>query len=398
MNNHSFASIDALRGIAALWVLMYHARGFNYRMNTTTEQVGWSGLGSISKCVDLVVANGWLAVSLFFVISGFCIHAPYVKKESIDLRKYFIRRLIRIWFPYALACLVGFVLSAMAFSESLGELLLSLGLHMFFWIWSIEPLSLTNSSLSGVFRSIVVEVHLYILYAFTWPILKRFGVGRMCLSFLILASIYHLCINMFIGANRVPNIFTPRIFAVARFGEWLLGAWIAEFVLRDRAQLTHRVIRLVSLAGFVFIAICMVHDKTFGAPFASKEMLASIGFAAVVLGIVSRERFWPEKISPVTNRLVQYAAVVGFRSYSIYLFHYPCLAVTGELAIRIGWFGSAPKDSLGGTLGWFLVTVLGVLIGLAVSEIVYRLVELPSHKLARRLAGSGSKPFPMMIG
>src|SRR6266480_2861015 len=71
-----FAWLDALRGIAALAVVIYHARA-----------ILWTGLGEVWKKhgthPDLNAAlgyltapfsYGYLGVTLFFVVSGFSIH------------------------------------------------------------------------------------------------------------------------------------------------------------------------------------------------------------------------------------------------------------------------------------------------------------------------------------
>src|ERR1044072_2476188 len=71
-------SIDALRGVAAMGVVLYHA----------VEQGGKilpdNFLRYPIKLVQLVSSFGYIGVFLFFVISGFCIHLQWCRSRSIN--------------------------------------------------------------------------------------------------------------------------------------------------------------------------------------------------------------------------------------------------------------------------------------------------------------------------
>ena len=100
--NKRLLSIDALRGVAALAVVFFHAREMNW--------IGISALWSANKLapnlnaflgyLTFPVIFGWAAVPLFFVLSGYCIHRPHVAKLArdadyrIDLKTYFVRRFV----------------------------------------------------------------------------------------------------------------------------------------------------------------------------------------------------------------------------------------------------------------------------------------------------------------
>lgn len=98
--------IDYLRGIAAMGVVVYHAR-----------VPLWVGFGEIASAPERYSAFdhtvAWLSVPtpllgslvmLFFVISGSCVHLPQAGSVSpLDLRKYIVRRFFRIYSPYLAA-------------------------------------------------------------------------------------------------------------------------------------------------------------------------------------------------------------------------------------------------------------------------------------------------------
>lgn len=76
-------SIQILRGIAAVWVVLAHATGFA------------EATGAVNGVLKFVSGYGWAGVDIFFVLSGFVIYyAVYGKK--ITAGQFFARRLERI--------------------------------------------------------------------------------------------------------------------------------------------------------------------------------------------------------------------------------------------------------------------------------------------------------------
>ena len=78
-----FQGVDRLRAVAALSVLLAHVVG--------------PSLPGIAK----YIFTGYPAVVAFFVISGFCIHAPYVK-ATLPVRAFWLARFVRICVPVAI--------------------------------------------------------------------------------------------------------------------------------------------------------------------------------------------------------------------------------------------------------------------------------------------------------
>lgn len=81
--------LDALRGLAALVVVLYH---FDE----------WSGHAGIWRV-------GWISVDLFFVLSGFVIARAYESRlrSDLTLREFVLLRYRRLWLPYAVGCTIG---------------------------------------------------------------------------------------------------------------------------------------------------------------------------------------------------------------------------------------------------------------------------------------------------
>ncbi|WP_394775118.1 acyltransferase family protein [Flavobacterium sp.] len=96
-----FANLNTLRFIAAFLVVIAH-----------TEQIKMAkGLSNIYD-IPFVEIMGSLSVDLFFVLSGFLITSLlFIEKETpsgISIKKFIIRRLLRIWPLYFIIMLLGF--------------------------------------------------------------------------------------------------------------------------------------------------------------------------------------------------------------------------------------------------------------------------------------------------
>jgi peptidoglycan/LPS O-acetylase OafA/YrhL len=90
--NHRFLFLDALRGIAALLIVLYHAPKYLGRA--------------------LPHYSAFLAVDLFFVLSGFVIAFSYENRllRGLSFRSFVAARLVRLYPVYLLGTVVGFVL------------------------------------------------------------------------------------------------------------------------------------------------------------------------------------------------------------------------------------------------------------------------------------------------
>jgi len=87
--------IDVLRAVAILSVFLLHWFGQAYG----TDHLNWNGLlrdpasaPSASFIAFFPLSFGWMGVPLFFVISGFCIHASALKNNELRVGRFFWRR------------------------------------------------------------------------------------------------------------------------------------------------------------------------------------------------------------------------------------------------------------------------------------------------------------------
>ncbi len=373
-------SIDSLRAFAAIWVMVFHARGFFYRTESVASEQVFSVLNPLGL-FDFLASQGSIAVSLFFVLSGFCVHLPFAGGKAFNLRSYISRRFYRIWPPYIVAVCLGLAMGVIAKWYDNESLFIVFAFHAFFWIWGLSPLSISDSALSPVFWSVVVEVQLYTFYALMQLIFgNRLLYFRMFVMMLF-GIVYSYLASTAFHSVDVPNFFLPRVFALARLGEWLLGAALAQLFVCNPDLLIKNCNMSVLLCGvFVIVVTCLVKR---GALFPiAYDQANSLGFALVTAYLIRCELCYGSCVG-TSSREKRLVAWLSDRSYSLYLFHFPCLAMFGEFAIRLPWLNGYTKDSLGGTVIWFWVTTGGLALAFATTEMIYRLVEKPCHQFAR---------------
>jgi peptidoglycan/LPS O-acetylase OafA/YrhL len=106
-------SIDALRGAAALGVVLYHAAGTIVLPASSSGIERWT-----IQPVQWFSSFGYTGVFLFFVISGFCIHLQWARVAAtgatpqIHFFAFWKRRVRRLYPPY-LAALALYLIIAL---------------------------------------------------------------------------------------------------------------------------------------------------------------------------------------------------------------------------------------------------------------------------------------------
>jgi peptidoglycan/LPS O-acetylase OafA/YrhL len=87
-------SLDSIRGIAALAVLLGHTSG------SLAWPVAWTQIPFVN-----IFFEGTSAVTMFFVLSGFVLSRPYFASgekaaKTLHFKTFYIRRITRIWIPW----------------------------------------------------------------------------------------------------------------------------------------------------------------------------------------------------------------------------------------------------------------------------------------------------------
>ena len=354
-------ALDALRGMLAVYVLLGHCRWLLW-----TGHGAWMAQPHETWAVPIVFASGLLrygreAVIVFFVLSGFFIHlrnaeaarggelAPQVTS------RYLVRRAHRLLPPYAFALLVtvacdaiGYAWFPWLYAANTGDGLLDQTFARSGYSWpSVGPaLWLLPSSMgfhfgsNGPLWSLAFEVLYYLAYPLWFGLRRRSAVA----AFGVLPVVC-LAIGLW-PASPFPAV------VAAYYPAWLTGAFLAE-----RLGAASFAPRWRWSAAAVFAAGAWVH---FAAPRVAIAAAAAIlfGGAAVLLAAtVPPDWRWPR-----WQRAWQY---LGARSYTIYVVHFPFLALLSAWWLQA--HGTRPAH------GWFAVA--GAAAAIAFGCVCFELCE-----------------------
>jgi len=108
-----FETLDSLRGVAALVVVFDHCAMLfrpisdDIAVTFAADPIAWLLLHT--PLALLIEGRG--AVALFFVLSGFVLALPWLRGRPPGYGRFVVRRVCRIWLPYAVAIAVAAVLA-----------------------------------------------------------------------------------------------------------------------------------------------------------------------------------------------------------------------------------------------------------------------------------------------
>ena len=329
------SEVDGLRALAVVPVMLFHA-GVPY------------------------IAGGFVGVDIFFVISGFLITLSLLADENFSpinrFARFYERRIRRIIPALALvvtATLVGGV--AVLLPGELLQLSKSVvATSIFasnFWFWSESGYFAAPAQSMPLLHtwSLAVEEQFYIAFPLLLIVL---GKGRRIVSFVVVSSVA--------AAIFVFSVYlTVHKPGVAFY--WPTRAW--ELLLGSMLALTGSAPRwtgqVISIAGLLLIAFSLfAFDRT--TPFPGYSALVPVlGAVAVIYG--GGETFVGRALS------IRPLVWIGLISYSLYLWHWPILALTKQALV-------VDHLSVTQTMGCIAATFLAAALS-------WRFVEMPFRKI-----------------
>lgn len=340
-------ALTGIRFLAASYVVLTHTEFANlvYVRSTFGPYV--------------IAANGYLAVTLFFLLSGFILAYTYygqVESRS-DCRRFWEARFARIWPMYAVSLLA----SSATFraippaSEAIPTLLM---------VQSWNPCNLyLAAAWNSVCWTLSVEAFFYLLFPAIQHQLER--CSRRTLH-VLLGVVLLVCVLCNTSAQTIGHVHATGIyhyipFAVVKTPEFVVGVLLGNLYLRQWRSTEAATPRrgLVTWAAAIAIAglLCLRAGPA--------TSLIVPAFAALLVGLTTEKS--------LLNRLLstRWLIVGGQISYSIYLLQIPCKAFVDLWMDECG-----VREPL-----LRFAAVFGVL--LIVSYLCFRLIEEPARRLIR---------------
>lgn len=338
--------LDAIRGLAALAVLMVHI----------DAEVNGFVTESFSR--QALLGAGVSGLFAFFALSGYLLYLPFVRRDfgggpAVSLRSYARNRTVRIFPLY-------FVVLALLFVINGGTPRLALRFFTFTQNFSED---LVAKAVDGPMWSLVVELHFYLLLPLIAAGVAAVARGSRRRALYLLGGVAAATMILRHAQESPPEVLQYSL--PGTFHYFVVGMALALIRTGDEDHLVERLPALARRADVWVLAtiplylIFFISDYRL-APLAVLATFLLVGHAALPLRRGGIDRFFD----------LRFLVWVGVISYSVYLWHVPLLDWLPDTD-RLGWTGVA----------W--LSLFGVPVSLAVGWISYQLVEVPGLRLRR---------------
>ncbi len=321
-----FSGLDTLRFVTAMWVAFSHGARFPIDRLVQPDTLFHKLLYMLCK----TTFNGTAAVAVFFLISGFLIHGASLRRQQIDPLPFLTRRGVRICLPLVVVLVAA---------------------------WLLGPDY--QESLSHVTWSVYAEIIYYALYPLVFPLIIRFGIGRVLLvsQVISLAMIATHPGNIYLWSFGWPLTW---LFCAPL---WLMGCYLAEHIdsiTKTSAAVPVWAYRVGAVAFCYLTTVLSAHAGRI-----------SIGYTWTIWGFGVFCMFWlaAEMARGTGARPIAWLERFGLAGYSLYLTHKFVITLVSPLLAT-------------NPIAFWVLVNLGILVA---GWAFYKAVEAPSHHLARAL-------------
>lgn len=320
-----YRELDALRGIAALAVLLYH---YTTRYNE---------LFIHKTQMFFEVSYGYLGVQLFFVISGFVIFLTVENAKTST--EFVLKRFSRLYPVYWVSIIITFVVVSVWGLEGRGVSLLDAGLNfLMFHGYFLVP------NVDNVYWTLKVELTFYFWMFLLLITKKHNSIELISLVWIVLAFLYNFLSFPFAGYLKSVLLFDYGYLFIAgmifyriqKYGD----SWFRYFILglsfSFHIWITSSLISIFIIGGVFGIFYLFIKDK-----------LKYIAIAPLVY--------------------------LGGISYPLYLVHQ-----------NIGYVIINNNYSLGSN-NYFLIILIPLISSILIADLLHRIVEIPCQKYLRNM-------------
>ena len=335
--------IQALRAVAAVLVVIYHAK---------------------------VTSGGYIGVDIFYVISGFLITGLLLREldgtGSLALKAFYLRRVKRLlpasFFVLFVTAIVAWTVYPTTLRHGLGKDIAAAGAYVsnyLFALWQMDYQNLNSTPPVVIhYWSLAVEEQFYLFWPFIILALYRYGARRAVFFGVVAITAASFLLSLFL---------TPRepiwSFYSLPTRAWELGIGALLLFIPKR-------IRFSSNYGWAALGLILFGTLTFTdkTPFPGTAALVPVIGTAFAIASLNN---WPRAMNRFGNlKVVQW---LGEISYPLYLWHWPVLVIPS-----VAWGRSLVAHEL----------LICVLLTALLADLTHRFIEDPIRY---------SKPHPRLI-
>lgn len=306
--------LDALRGIAILWVILH---------NAALDGIG-PAQSVIMSVIGLIGNMGWVGVQLFFVLSGFLITGILVDGRGFkhQFRNFYVRRTLRIFPLY-----YGFLLFAFVILPWLGFSTLPDSTQtekLLYWTYLANwGLLFVEHQTFPHLWSLAIEEQYYLIWPLLVILLQKRTLAYICLVLIVTAIASRASLVMYFDPDFSSKAMYT--FTIARWDSLAIGSLLALLVRSDSTMIY--VQRFFSRVFLIFTTVLILqilllrNFSAHGTVGIFNQTTIALWFAMLILLSISPSRNLFEKLrQALSNKFLRW---IGKYSYAIYVFHVP---------------------------------------------------------------------------
>ncbi|MBL7911943.1 MAG: acyltransferase [Bacteroidia bacterium] len=333
-----FKGLNGLRFFAAFAVIITHIELIKGQMNCP----------NLHASNKVIFELGGLGVVFFFVLSGFLITYLLLKEkeltDTINVKKFYIRRILRIWPLYFLVVILGFfVLPHFHFMEI--RFFSKFNAHLSILNLVLFLVMLPNLAFA-IFRplphigqswSIGVEEQFYLLWP--WVVKNSKNILRtLCIIVLILFIVKVVVLFLYLADPTNPTLLVIKNFvamlkiesmAIGGAGAWMVFEKKYFYKLLSNYFLFGAILSVLFL---IYFTPAMLQDASF--------LVYSFLFLIIILNVSLHEN----SAIKIENKLFVF---LGTISYGLYMYH---LMIVAAFIGALKYYGFVVDNSIGSQL------------------------------------------------
>lgn len=344
-NKEYFYSLNGLRGLSIISVLLGHISSRNWIFNDL-EKINFL------RPFMSFIQDSQMGVNLFFIISGFLITSIIISEEKnsgkVNLKIFFLKRIIRIFPAYFALLLVYFIFQILGIIYIPKESWITAVTYTKYFNWKADWYTAHGWSLS-------IEEHFYLVWPLIFCFFKNFRRKTIFFIIIIVPFIRYFSHKYHIsGINNLTILY--RIDAIA-FG--CLIAFYKDYFIKkiNTFYFTISLFIIVFFEEFLSLIKFLNLNNLMLSEGHRHGLVINICLSIVLIYSV----FGPKKITfKILNSKI--LSFVGTISYSIYIWQQPFLSNNNY------WINNLPQS----IILVFLISILS-----------YNLIEKPFLRLKK---------------
>lgn len=350
MMKNEFIYLTMLRGFAALWVGVHHAF-------LSLEKLDIKSLNFFK----MFIMKGWLAVDLFFILSGFILAHSYQDKMKTfnfhSSKNFIINRIARIFPAHLFVMLIfGLLILVINYSginfKAASDYTLKNYLSQVFLLhgigiieprgWNIATWSISSELLAYLTFPLII-----ILFS-KWIIRARFN-----LIIILLTMTTTVTLGWILNGGK-KFMLDHEFSAVRILSEFVIGICLCQLYRKLNKSYIYLPLLLLAISG-IFIQTLIVKDSFY-------DFVYLFYFMAIILFL---------GLLPQSRNRMPLLSFFGEISYSFYLIHSLVIIGLNQFIRKISFLQSSP----------FISLTIFLVISVLASWFIYEKVEKTGKKI-----------------